>query len=523
MSSERDEPGTGAAWQGNQLQWDDSYEEVSTFSANAGETPDRIVTPAALEAISRFGLPRRAQQRILDDPEVGATPWQVFLRLGRQALPALIPLLLAGLTFLCILPLSLHHHAYVDGSHLWPLVLLILALAALQGTILYYTDTNEGLWSLAVTGGFALFVVIAAFALVGPMIALLLLILFIVAAFLAIRFYLHKVPEGYVDVTYAFGKYNRTLLPGLNFLLPWEKEVRHLQMREVVWTCDEQTLLFSREDDLHLKATISYQLLPEDAHLVAEQVDKWEEKLHSLLVETLQNVASHLTPDDVLIWSQPVGAFNGLAGNDEMTRREQLNNRLAQQLRDKVALWGVQLNWAQVRDVSLTPHIPPYTFDRDSVTRIPVENGSDTIVRGRKAAVDENATERMAEPPLNTERPAQPVPAPSFSPPSLPSTSVTPIKIPKVETLRQLYDEVRNERITSPALIRDYAAKFEAFARLPDAGKTDLDAGLAAQFLRERADLIERQGSKKALAGSAPRLSDPLSRLPKDENLKAGG
>jgi regulator of protease activity HflC (stomatin/prohibitin superfamily) len=525
MSSERNEPGTGAAWQGNQLQWDDTYEEVSTFSANAGETPDQISTPAALEAISKFGLPRRAQQRILDEPEVGATPWQVFLHLGRQALPFLIPLLLAGLTFLCILPLSLHHHAYVDGSHLWPLILLILALAALQGMILFYTDTNEGLWSLAVTGGFALFVVIAAFALIGPMIALLLLILFTAAAFLAIRFYLHKVSEGYVDVTYAFGKYNRTLLPGLNFRLPWEKEIRHLQTREVVWTCDEQTLLFSREDDLHLKATISYQLLPEDAHLVAEQVDDWEEKLHKLLVETLQNVASHLTPDDVLIWSQPVGAFNGLAGNDEMTRREQLNNRLAQQLRDKVALWGVQLNWAQVRDVSLTPRLSSFTFDRDSAARIPAENGSDTIVRGRKAVVDENATERMADPLLNTERPAQPVPAaaptPSFSTPV--STPATPIKIPKVETLRQLYDEVRNERITSPTVIRDYAARFEAFACLPDADKSNLDAGLAAQFLRERADMIERQESKKALAGSVSRPPDPLSRLPKDENLTAGG
>lgn len=530
MTSEWNEPGTGASWPGNQLQWDDADEELPSFSSTAGETPDQISTPAAMAALSRFSLPRRTRQRVFDESEAVASPWQVFLRIGRQALPVLIPLLLAGLTFLCILPLSLHNHAYVNGAHLWPLILLILALAALQGTILFYTDTNEGLWSLAVTGGFALFVVIAAFALAGPILALFVLILAVIAAFVAIRFYLHKVPEGYVDVTYAFGKYNRTLLPGMNFLLPWEKTTGMLPTREVVWTCDEQTLQISSGNDLHLKATISYQLLPEDAHLVVEQVDNWEEKLHELLVLTLQTVVTHLTPDDVLIWSQPAGSFNGLVGKDEMTRREQLNNQLFQQLRDRVALWGIQLNWAQVRDVSLTPRSSSSAFSRD-MNR--VEDSSDTIVRGRKAIIDENATERMAEPALITQRPSQlastaaPSPAVSIPAPSSPATPVTPIKIPKAETLKQLYDQVRNEKITSPETIRKYAAQFEAAASWPETNNWQFDVVQAARILRERADMIERRDSKKApLRNDTPvmsRPSDPLARLPKDENLTAGG
>lgn len=531
MTSEWNEQGTGAAWPGNQLQWDDAYEDLPSFSSPSGETPDQFSSPSALTVAPSLSLPYGTRQDVFDEPESSATLWQTVLRLGRQFLPVLIPLLLAGLTLLCILPLSLHNQAYVSGSHLWPLLLLLLAVAALQGMILFYTDTNEGLWSLAVTGGFALFVVIAAFALAGPMLAILLLILFAVAAFAAIRLYLHKVPEGYVDVTYAFGKYNRTLLPGLNFLLPWEKTLSTLQTREVVWTCDEETIPFSSGDDVHLKATISYQLLPEDAHFVAEQVDKWEEKLHDLVVVTLQNVASHLTPDDFLIWSQPSGSFNSLAGKDEMTRREQLNNRLFQQLRDRVALWGVQINWAQVRDVSLIPRPASYPFDRDTTdVRSLMRNNSDTIVRGR-AEVDENATERMAEPLPETARPAPPPPVVAPPPLSIPtpassSTPVIPTKLPKEEVMMQMYEQVRNEKITSPAYIRDLAAKFEAFARAPEANTLRFDAAQAAQILYQRAELIERRGGRGTPVNDTPvmsRPSDPLTRLSKDENLTAGG
>ena len=527
MTSEWNEPGTGAAWSGNQFQWDDAYEALPSFSSTAGETPDQLSSPSTMIAAPSYGT----QQDVFDEPEAVGRLWQAFLRLGRQFLPVLIPLLLAGLTLLCILPLSLHNRAYVNGSHLWPLLLLILAAAALQGMILFYTDTSEGLWSLAVTGGFALFVVIAAFALAGPILAVLLLILFVIAAFAAIRLYLHKVPEGYVDVTYAFGKYNRTLLPGLNFRLPWEKTISQLQTREVVWTCDEQTIPFSSGDDVHLKATISYQLLPEDAHFVAEQVDKWEEKLHDLVVVTLQNVASHLTPDDFLIWSQPAGSFNGLAGKDEMTRREQLNNRLFQQLRDRVALWGVQINWAQVRDVSLVPRLSSYSFDRDTTSiRSPMGNNSDTIVRGR-TEVDNNATERMEEPPVEMAQPPRlpPVVAPPPIATPAPASSSTPVistKLPKEEALMNLYEQVRSEKVTSPATIRNFAALFEAAARYPETNNWQFDVAQTAQILYQRADLIERRSGRGAPVNDTPvmaRPSDPLARLSKDENLTAGG
>jgi len=530
MSSEWNGPGTGAPWQGsNQLQWDEAYEETPPFSSTEGEAP-ALIAPHSPEAFTPdFTLSQqRMQQDVFADSEPPDTLLQTFLRFGRQCLPILIPLLLAGLTFLCILPLSLHNQAYVSGDHIWPLVLVIVALAALQGMILFYTDTNEGLWSLAVIGGFALFVVIAAFALAGPPLAIILLLLFGISAVAAIRFYLHKVPEGYVDVTYAFGKYNRTLLPGLNFLLPWEKSVQHLQTREVVWTCPEQTVHFSHENDAHLKATISYQLLPEDAHLVAEQVDKWEEKLRDLVGMTLQTVASHLTPEDFLIWSQPVGTFNGLAGQDEMTRREQLNNRLFQQLRDKVALWGVQINWIQVRDVSLTPRVA-YTFERNTTARNVLENGngSVTIVRGRKVEVDDNATEKIPQQPVPvvTAMPSQPSPAATPSPVSA-ATFVTPAKIPNEEVLTKLYEQVRSEKITSPATIRTIAAQFEAYASNPEADTMTFDPAQAAQILRERAAIIERRGSREASVNDTPAMSRPsdmASRLPTDENLTAGG
>ncbi len=519
MSSEWQEPGTGATWQGsNQLQWDDAYEDVpSSPSQNATLPPNSPPQTAAA-----FGFPpepERSSEENIEFPTRSSLLVEAVGHIGQQFLPVLIPLLLAGLTFAFILPLSMHNQAYVHGDHLWPLVLVILALAALQGTILFYTDTNEGLWALAVSGGFGLFVVIAAFALGGPYIALILLLLFAILAIAAIRLYMHKVPDGYVNVTYAFEKPNRTLLPGINFLLPWESVKCQFQTREAVWTCPEQVVQVSRDENVHLKATISYQLSADDALLVAAQYDKWEQNLYDLLCTTLQTIASHLTPDDILIWPQGSRSFQGPPARDEVTRWERLNNLLYHQLRDKAANWGVEVNWAQVRDISLTPRTV-YSSDRDTTVRVARPQSNGTTSSSANSGLDENATEKIPEPSIPA---AQPVQA-SIDPDPTP---ITPTKILPEKLLIQAYDQVRSEKITAPAAIRQIAAQFEAIARDPELSKTmGFDAAQAARILYDRAAFIDRQQSQEALVEELPAMaqpSGPAPRLPRDENLTAGG
>ncbi len=100
----------------------------------------------------------------------------------------------------------------------------------------------------------------------------------VVGTFLARRS-IRQVPEGYVDIVLMYGKYARTLYPGPNLKMPWEKVSKRVTTKEISWTCPEQVVKISRDQDVKLVATISYQLLPEDAHIAALNVDNWEASL----------------------------------------------------------------------------------------------------------------------------------------------------------------------------------------------------------------------------------------------------
>src|SRR5207249_10362637 len=82
--------------------------------------------------------------------------------------------------------------------------------------------------------------------------------------------------------------------------------------------------------------------------------------LHDLFVATLQNVSSKLTPDDFLAWPDRSRQIPNLVlrphEDEDAPRWERINNLAFQRMRDRVALWGVLINWVQVRDITLTPH-----------------------------------------------------------------------------------------------------------------------------------------------------------------------
>src|SRR5207247_1543647 len=96
----------------------------------------------------------------------------------------------AGLTFLFILPFACTSHFYLHVEHLWPVALVLIALAVLQGMMLYYAGANNVFWSLGIVLGFLVFVLIGCFAVFGPLPAIILLVLLMVASLIAARTYM---------------------------------------------------------------------------------------------------------------------------------------------------------------------------------------------------------------------------------------------------------------------------------------------------------------------------------------------
>ena len=430
---------------------------------------------------------------------------------GQQLAPVLVPLLFGGLTFLLVLPFLLNGHAYVPLSRFWPIGLVIVALAILQGMGLYYAGSSNAYLMLGLVGGFFLFLLVGCFTLFGPLATVFLLLIVLAVSYVVWRKSVHQVKEGTVDIVNASGKYSRTLLPGLNFLLPWEKVVTTLNTREVQWRCPEQTVRISRDEDVLLNATVSYQLEPEDAHIAAMQVEKWEESLRDQFRIALQTVATELTPEDFLGWShgfrsrqpaKPLNPVNPQQSLNDPSRWERINAILYQRMSDKVALWGVQINWVSVHDIMLVPHV---------------------YVPGSNAPA--------GAPPVSRGTPQQSPPQPSpvlqqagaSQPAQATGTGAKGAKGMDGARLVAAYDSVKKGVITDPATIRSIAARFEAVASDPEANaKAPFDAARCARNLYERADVYEMQQSMVGDFNDITRPDWNVSR-PADDNLMAGG
>ena len=281
-----------------------------------------------------------------------------FSRIIRRFSPVLVPLPFAILIFLFTLPFTLKGQAYLPPL---PLAVLLIALVIMQGTLLYYAGSNDTYWTLFVIIGYALFLVVGALAIFGFVASLLLLIILLVIGTLLARRSILQVPVGYVDIVMMYGRYARTLYPGPNLKMPLEKVSNRLNTKEITWTCPEQVVKISRDEDVKLIATISYKLLPEDAHLAALQVDNWESALQKLFVSTMQSVINELSPADFMNVPQGTHPHTLVDINSIdtaiITRWDRVNDILAKRVQDQVEKWGVMINYVRIQDVTLIPHL----------------------------------------------------------------------------------------------------------------------------------------------------------------------
>jgi hypothetical protein len=446
--------------------------------------------------------------------DVLPTRLEVLLGHMRQLSPVLAPLFFGGVTFLFILPFVLTMRAYLSTIGSLPTGLILLAIgvvllvfALAQGIMLYYAGPNDVLWSLGMVGGFALFLLTGCFAIFGLFPTIVLLIVLVLLGYLLARLSIRPTPEGRVDLVEAFGKYSRTLFPGLNFVAPWERIVSKLDTRVRVWTCPMQRVPVSRSEEVQLSASISYQLMPEDAYLAILYVSNWEKSLQELLITTIQEVVVDLSPDDFIAWPQSSRSRHVPSNLQDGGNWDRINKAVTIRMQEQVAQWGVQVNEVHIRDVSLVPHIPQMP---QSIPQASVQPANASIAGSTTPTAATKPNQAQPRPKNPNPQPATPVkaqaaqakpPTPASPPPPAPAPSPAPEPAPastpsisKAETLTEAYEAVRSGRITDPDTIREIAAHFESIANDPEERqRVDFDAARAAHTLRDRAALIEEQ------------------------------
>ncbi|BCL12719.1 hypothetical protein GCM10017556_04580 [Micromonospora sagamiensis] len=179
-----------------------------------------------------------------------------------------------------------------------------------------------------------------------PVIAVLLGAVALVALVKAVRI----VPPERQDVVERLGKYERTLNPGLNLLVPFIDAVRtKVDMREQVVSFPPQPVITSDDRVVSIGTVLSYRVV--DPARATYEVSNVLQTIEQLTVLTLRNVVGSLDLERAL------------------TSREEVNQHLSGVLDQTTGRWGITVTRVEITAIEPSPTHPGRGGEADARRR----------------------------------------------------------------------------------------------------------------------------------------------------------
>ncbi len=163
------------------------------------------------------------------------------------------------------------------------------------------------------------------------------LVILVFAAIL-IMMMVKSVPQGEEWTVERFGRYTRTLKPGLRFLVPFMDKVgARINMMETVLDIEKQEVITRDNAQVSADAVAFYQVV--DAAQAAYEVRNLESALSNLAQTNIRAVIGSMDLDESL------------------SNRDAINSRLLTVIDEASNPWGVKVTRVEIKDLSPPPDI----------------------------------------------------------------------------------------------------------------------------------------------------------------------
>jgi regulator of protease activity HflC (stomatin/prohibitin superfamily) len=163
-------------------------------------------------------------------------------------------------------------------------------------------------------------------------------VIFVIFAIMTIFMAVKSVPQGEEFTVERFGRYTRTLSPGLHFIVPlMDKIGARINMMETVLDIDSQEVI-TRDNAMVMTDAVTFYQVVDAARAAYE-------------VRDLRNALSNLTQTNIR------AVIGSMDLDESLSNRDVINAKLLHVIDDAAQPWGVKVTRVEIKDLAPPPDI----------------------------------------------------------------------------------------------------------------------------------------------------------------------